>query len=155
MADTLTLSKSGGTVAIGCKLPQGLEIFLEKEIDGPPDINTGKQPKVWVKDGARIVLNGTNAEKNGGRVIGGYGFTEVPADAWDRWHALHQDFAPLTAGLIIVGKRTADARAEAKEKAEIMGIERIDPDHPERHNGPDTPENASAENYEGKPESDE
>lgn len=151
MVETLTLNKSSGTVAIGCKMPQGLEIQLEKEAAGDPDPKTGVRPKIWVRDGEKIILNGTNANKRGGRVIGGYGLTEVSADTWDRWYASHQDFAPIKAGLIIVGKRTADARAEAKEKAKIQGIEPIDPENVSAHNGPDTPKNVKAEDYQGKP----
>lgn len=160
MADVLSPDKSatkdGGKISVGCKLPHGIELWLNKEAAGPIDPVTHQRPKVFVRDRGPVILNGTNADKKGGRVVGGFGLTEgVDADFMDAWMAQNPNFPAVVNGLIILGKRTNDVRAQAKEKAGIQGIEPIDPEHPEQHNGPDTPKNADADKYEGREPKDE
>lgn len=155
MAETLTLKQTSGTTAVGCKLPHGLEIFLEKEADGPPDPVTGRRPKIWVKVGKSTLLMGTNAASKGGKVVGGFGLTNIPTEWWERWVETHQDFEPLAKGFIITGKTTADVKSLARENKGLQGIEPIDAEHPELHNGPDTPKNLKAQEYEGMPDKDD
>jgi hypothetical protein len=144
-------ARGGGKVSVGCKLPHGIELWLYEETVGPVDPVTRTAPKVFRRKAGPVVLNGTNAHKKGGKVIGGFGLTEnVDADFMDAWMAQNPHFPAVENGLIILGKRSGDVRAEAKEKADIQGIERINPDHPERHNGPDTPKAVVADQYEGK-----
>jgi hypothetical protein len=152
VADTLTLNKkSGDKVAVGCKLPHGIVLRLYKPTS--QNDSNGKEITVFVADGDPVTLNGTNADKKGGRVVGGYGLTEnVDADFMDAWMTQNPNFPAVKNGLIFVAPRVDKARDQAKEQTEVRGIETIDPEHPERHNGPDTPSVVRADNYEGAPD---
>ena len=91
------------TVIIGCKLPHG--IILEHPLD----------PSKSVK------LAGRHASP----IIGAtHSTTEVDADLWETWKAVHANFAPLKAKAIFEAKSAGDASAIASElKDEKTGFE--------------------------------
>lgn len=93
-------------VTIGCKLATGLIIGIGE-----------KQAK----------LNGANSSE----IIGGYGMTNVDKELADAWFEAYKDFDPVKAGLIFVQDKEANAKAQAKEQAEVKtGTEKLDPKKP-------------------------
>lgn len=94
-----------GTVKVGCKLPNGIIIFLGD---------------------TEVTLKGTNASQ----VIGGHGITEnVDEDFFNAWLAANAEFPPVKNGYIFAHKRIDSLTAEATEKtATVSGFEPLNPD---------------------------
>ncbi len=96
---------SGDLVYIGCKLPNGLLLQVGNEA---------------------VELAGANSSE----IVGGFGITPVSKDFWDAWKAEHASYEPLKRELIFVQGKEADAKAEAKEKKDVKGIEGVSADKP-------------------------
>ena len=98
-------------VVVGCKLPHGL--ILEH----PMDVSK------------KVELAGLNKAI----IIGAeYASTEVDADFWDQWAAIHKDHPAIKSGAIFVAKNAAEIVAVAAEHAkEETGLE------PMRNDGKD------------------
>jgi hypothetical protein len=144
--DAMPPQRSGEVCSVACKLPHGIELWLYQDAG---ENKFGE--KVMERRAGPVILNGTNAAAKGGKVIGGFGLTDgVDAEFMDAWLAANPEFPAVKNGLIFIGKREK-IRAEAKEKKDLQGIETIDPEHPERHNGPDRLAGAKPEKYEGMP----
>ena len=90
------------TVTVLCKKPYGVELQV------------GNQ---------KVVLNGYNSSA----VAHGYGITEnVPKELWDAWVEQHKGHKLYTSGCIAAQESTRNAKAQAKDTAELTtGTERI------------------------------
>ena len=94
------------TVLIGCKLPNG--IILQHPFN----------PRETVE------INGLNKPT----IIGAtYVTTEVDADFWANWLAVHEDYAPIASGAIFVAKNAERLEAIAREQvSRKTGFEGMD-----------------------------
>lgn len=118
--------KSSGRVSVGCKLPSGLTIQLERlEETVTAD---GVRLKRYIPVGEPVTLKGSNSSA----VIGGYGITDdVDGAMFAAWLESHADYEPVRQGLIFAQSTPARAADEAKEKTKITsGFEPIDPEKP-------------------------
>lgn len=84
--------RSGETVTVACKIPNGFKMEFYREVERTVEIKGGHDRiRQYVKDGAvaPIFLNGPAApfgQMPRGRVIGKAAFTRgVPKALWDRW----------------------------------------------------------------------
>jgi hypothetical protein len=90
-------------VTVACKLPHGLQMRLKDKV---------------------ITLRGANAPD----AISGFGLTIVPEDFWNEWSKQYRALEPLAKNLIFAYQKGGDARAAAKEKADMKtGLEQLDP----------------------------
>ncbi|MCP2041665.1 hypothetical protein L1281_002276 [Neisseria sp. HSC-16F19] len=84
---------SKNTVTVGCKLPNGLVLEV---------------------GGRAVTLNGANSA----HLIGGHGIThDVDAELWAAWLERHRDRAMVKNGFVFAHDKTADTKAEAKDKS--------------------------------------
>ncbi len=97
----------GSVIYIGCRLPHGLVL---------------QHP---LKKGEKVTLAGLNSS----RIIGAtHVVTEVDADLWAAWKAIHEDYQPLKTGAIFEARSEGDAASIAKElRKEKTGLEPMDP----------------------------
>ena len=147
----MTVSTSGAKCTVGLKYPHGLVLNLYADKGKKNRENETIMDRV----AGPVEINGINIGHRAGKVVAGAGVTEnVDADFMDQWLKDNAESDLVKKGLIFIGKRT-DVVAEAKDKAEVMTLQPIDPDHPERHNGPDTTKAVAADNYEGMAQKDE
>lgn len=132
MAEPAPKSNSAGRITVGCKLPHGLVLQLERA-----EIKTamnGAQEKTHQWIGERVILNGSNTSG----IIGGYGITrDVDAEFFAAWVRQNSDekgvptFAPLKAGLIFAIAAPAAVEQEARNRATVRsGLEPLNPDAP-------------------------
>ena len=119
------------TVTVGCKLPHGLVITLQKTrkdapIGGGP--NAGGEPvTTYFPVGEQITLNGTNSSN----VIGGYGLTDVDAEFMREWMKQNADFPPVMNGLIFYQDKADKAADQAREMSDVQnGMEPLNPSKP-------------------------
>lgn len=119
-------SKAGARCVVGCKLPHGLAIVLERQVETAEP--NGTIVRRYVPVGDEVVLKGTNASN----VIGGYGLTEDVDAAWfAEWLKTHADFPPVKRDLIFVHSTMPGASDTARERASVRsGFEPLDPDNP-------------------------
>lgn len=91
------------TVTVGCKLPHGIIIRVDK---------------------TEVTLNGANKSN----VIGGHGLTSVDKAFWDAWVKDNSSFVPYARGMIFAKDNEREANAVARErKDEKTGFEGLDP----------------------------
>lgn len=137
------------TVWVGCKLPHGHEIQLEREISSR-DAN-GKDVVLNVPDGEPVVLAGANADRKrtDPNDMSSYGITEVDADLMNHWMDTHKAFPAVVKGLIFIAPTEADAEDEAADREKVItGVEGLDISGRDPRIGG----GIQADNYEGKPE---
>jgi hypothetical protein len=121
-------------ITVCCKLPNGLILELD-ELRREVPATGGKEVAVWRGTGRKVQICGSNANHpdspNPGRVVGGYGLTEVPLDFWDAWAAQHKG-NPLLLNALLFAQPTSDrATSKAKDQAKVVtGFEPMDPDRP-------------------------
>lgn len=101
------------TVTIGCRLPSGLIIDLEKDGKIVKSIELEGQRQLHAR--SKIIILGEED----------YGTTEVDAADWEHFKKqVGEEFAPLVSGAIFEAKNEKDAKAKAKElKKEKTGHE--------------------------------
>lgn len=101
--------QSGATVTVGCKLPHGLKL----------DMNKPGEPQ------QRCVIKGANQAI----ISGGYGITEgVPKDFFEAWMTKHKILPAVQNKLIFAMPSTRSAVDKAEEMKELRhGFEPIDP----------------------------
>ena len=115
--------RSRNVVWVESKLPWGLDIFLDQ--DGV-DEQSGKPIKIPRPD-TRVRLNGANS----GRIVGGYGMTQVDAEFWAEWMKTHKDFPPVKSGAVKAQPTRERAMAQAMDEKDLKTkLEPIDPDKP-------------------------
>lgn len=92
------------TVTVLCKKPHAVEIQVGNR---------------------KVTLNGYNSSA----VAHGYGITEnVPKDLWEAWVTENKGHKLYTSGCIAAQENTRNAKAQAKDTAELKtGTERIKP----------------------------
>jgi len=122
------------TVTVCCKLPSGLVLELD-ELRREVPAGGSKEIDVWRPTGKTVRICGSNASHPDssfpGRVIGGYGLTEVPEDFWDAWLAQHKGYPPLLNGSLFAQPTPDRATSQAKDQAKVKtGMEPMDPDRP-------------------------
>lgn len=95
----------GKVVTVGCKLPSGIILQMGE---------------------VQVKCNGTNTCA----VLSdeSFGITEnVDAEFWYAWHASHKDLDMVKRGFLFANEKSADAKAQAKEKkGEKNGMEPLD-----------------------------
>jgi hypothetical protein len=119
-------SRSGGKIAVGCKLPHGLVIQPER-LDEVRGVD-GAVHRAYVPHGEPVTLAGANSSN----VIGGYGITEnVDADMFNAWMDSHKSYTPVVQGLIFAQPTANSAKDQAKDQADVKsGFEGLDPNKP-------------------------
>lgn len=111
MTEPLSIQKpvSGPAVTVGCKLPNGLTLELNK---------------YGQKDYQRITLRGAQSS----RIVGGFGLTEVSADFMNAWLKKNAALSYVEQGLIFVHSTATNAEAHARDMAaQPTGFERLSP----------------------------
>lgn len=125
--------KARDTVWVICKLPHGLTIDLEKQVEAEATDASGRRPLVWKSTGQTLTLKGANSSTvvgRNGRILG-YGMTEVERGFWERWTETHKDFPALTSGAIAVQDTRERAMSAAMENKNLLiGFEQIEPNAP-------------------------
>lgn len=132
-----------GVVTVACKLPNGLILRLfEMAPEQELVMGGGVREVMKAHDlGTRVEINGNTPpfgqallDSQGEPISTARGFaltTNVDADFWDEW--LHQNEGSdiVKRGLIFAHARTADVRAEAREKEKVWtGLEPMRPATP-------------------------
>lgn len=144
--------KTGETVTIACKLPNGLFAELIDMDDDHATFIDRNGEKVAVRPSlGRVFFRGVAAERrlergdDQGNVVGvpeplsnirgGYGLTFGVDKEWAmRWFDQNQRYQPVAAGLIFMMDGSQDkARSAAAERVEVSsGLEPIDPANPKK-----------------------
>lgn len=137
-------------MAVGCKLPHGLQLRLQikhtqmvniggvaqpvemnvfdTSPDAPIHILKGFARRAAMVPDAKIV--GAHRAQDGG-TIGGYAITYVPKDFWDRWAAQNKDYEPLKNGTIVAWEKLDTVEGTAKDRVDVMsGFEPFNPAKP-------------------------
>ena len=121
-------------VTVCCKTPHGFWLELDELHHDIPGLG-GTVADVYRPSGKRFQICGSLADhaksNNHGRVVAGYGLTEVPADFWEAWVKQHKGFPPLTNGTLFAQPNPDRAGRQAKEQTTIKtGMEPMDPNKP-------------------------
>lgn len=137
MSTAKAAPSSGGTVTVGCKLPNGYIMRIFDMVDMAEPI-----PGAPAKTFKRAVPNEKQYTLRGNRVpfgmmpryqiIGGYALTPgIPADVWDKWLSQNKDSDLVKNNLIFAHEKVENAAAQAKDQATVRsGLEPINPDKP-------------------------
>lgn len=138
--DASPRERTGETVTVACKIPNGIYIQLWDMVDvlemGP--LGARAVSKARRRPGfAPIRLNGPSVPHNMSArytIAGGFALTEgVPRGAFDEWLSQNADADFVRNGLVFCAPRAADAMDMAREKESVRsGMEPIDPDAPPR-----------------------
>lgn len=126
MSATVTTQKSSKTICVGCKLPHGLIMQMDRLIEDKA--SDGAVVRKYVPVGKEIKLNGANTSS----VIGGYGITEnVDAEFFDAWLAQKMEHAFIQQNLVFAMPTISGVQDRAKEQAAVKsGFEPLNPDKP-------------------------
>lgn len=121
-----------GTVTVGCKLPNGLQLrAMEKYVDHELVMGGGtREVTKYRETGAFVEIKGNSAPHGFSiHTPGGYALTSgVDSDFWDAWYAQNKDNPLVKKNIIYALPREDSAAAKGKEMAEIKsGFERLDP----------------------------
>jgi len=142
-------AKSGETVSVGCKLPNGLILRLQElvEIDYPIMGGGVKTVKEWRPHPTAPTFTvfgnrakGAEGEEPPCLVVGGYAITpNIPKDFWDEWVKQNKDLEPVKQNLIFAHEKADNVRGISRDqKALVTGLEPIrpgkDPRIPKRRN---------------------
>jgi len=134
--------KTGGaTVTVASKLPMPLVLqlhdFVERQEVHAGGLHKFKQAEI--RRGAptyKIVGNAFPHNAAPAQMISNnFGITPgIPKAFWDEWLEQHKDMDAVRNGMIFAHSETASVQSMTREKEGIItGFERIDRDHPERH----------------------
>lgn len=132
---------SASTVTVYCKVPNGLRLQLQRQIERPLPLRDGtvSSLKEWVRTGPVHFVRGPAAPV--GTPPKGYAMPQiefgfaatpgVPADFWDAWLEQNKTAAYVTTGMVYAEAEEADGRAVAREHEKLLsGLEPIRPDDP-------------------------
>lgn len=145
---TKPLPPSARTVCVACKIPNGLVLQLQKQVDArvpDKDSSSGYRiEKQWVKHGRRIIVAGPaypvgtlpKGYPKQGMIEGGYAITRgVPAEFWEEWaeqNKLADFFVPPDGaehGMIFAYPDLDDVASAARESENLMsGMEPLSTD---------------------------
>ncbi len=137
VASETTAAKSGATVTIICKIPQGFALQLYKKQTVSEVTQNGHRDveRHYPIEGKVVYIRGPAHAQNEGprcRMAGGYAITEnVSKDHWDEWmRQVGKDHPAVQNGLI---QAFPDARSAVDEAKKFIGLktglERIDPNN--------------------------
>ena len=119
-------------VSVGCKLPYGLVLELDVVKEEPVVPGSDKMVKVFYPSGNKVTIAGSNSDHvdsgNRGRVVAGYGITDVPAKFWNDWVEQHKSYPLLVNGTLFAHLKQGGADGEAGNRRAIKtGLEQRDP----------------------------
>jgi hypothetical protein len=127
------LPPKGQTVSVACKLPHGLVLELnDSKMEAP---TPAAQPvKVYFPTGEKVTLTGSLADHRfagyRGKVVNGFGITEVNAEFWAKWLEQNRGFPPLTKGWLFAQPTADRLYGQTKEHVALKtGLEPVDQDH--------------------------
>lgn len=96
----------GPTVVVGCKLPNGVIIQVDK---------------------TKVTLNGANSSL----IAGGYGLTNVDAAFFTQWLKLNADSTLVKKSIVFAQEKEANAKAQASDQRSVStGLEGLAKDKP-------------------------
>lgn len=134
---TAPAATSGATVTVGCKLPLGLYLQLQRKRMEREETPGGYKERVYFdKYGQRYHINGpaipSGSPPAGYRVptiVGGSALTSgIPKDFWEEWLEQNKDAPYVQSGMIFAAEKRSDVAAEAREKVDIKsGFEPLNP----------------------------
>jgi hypothetical protein len=129
--------RSGETVVVACKLPNGKYYQLYDMVEGQETTPTGyKKVMVAKPRGERIKLNGSvvpfgQAPEYG--IHAGYGLTTISKEVWEEICRQYHDDDAIRNKLIFASDKPDGAQGRAREQAQAKiksGLEPIDPRNP-------------------------
>jgi hypothetical protein len=130
----MSIPDTARTVTVGCKLPNGLVLSLQREgVEHEPLFGGGtREVKVFRNYGKQVALNGFALKANSAPkhlVMGGYGLTpNVDAEFMKEWLEQFKETKFVQDQIIIVHAAKSDMAANARDGEKIMsGLEPIDP----------------------------
>lgn len=127
--------RTGETVTVACKLPNGIVLHREVKKTRPVVVlGGGTRDEAYFERvaGSEVVIFG-NARPVGGehrtRVVAGYALTQgVPKDLWDEWCESKKDLPALKNGLIFAYPSIGEAADAARDNRKVRsGLEPLDP----------------------------
>lgn len=111
-----------GTVTVGCKLPNGIELIVRKPRMGR--VHGGGEGIIGSDIEGTVRLKGTNQALIEGA---GVAYTDVEESFWTRWKKEHASwFAPFTTGAIFeekAGDKASQIAATSEKKGEVSGYQ--------------------------------
>lgn len=123
------------TVVVACKLPHGLLLQLQREIEvaEPSPSDPGRKVKRHERFGETHAIAGcarpVGADGDFAPVAGGYGLTyDIPRDFWETWLRQNAELPAVVNGFIFAHGKAAETRAQAKAgEAGLSGLEPVNP----------------------------
>ncbi len=126
--------KSGGTVTVACKMPNGILARVFELIDGHEPVLGGgsRAVKVGRQIGETVKFNGfaSEAGRNAPHlVVGGYGLTPgVDADFFELWLEQNKDADYVKNKIVFARSKPEEASDMSKEHSSVKsGMEALDP----------------------------
>ena len=134
--------RTGRTVVVACKIPNGLILQLQRKIQHTQKTMQGPYTEeIFVKVGDEHAVRGPAAPvgqfPRGYRppeVVGGYALTRnIPADFWEQWIEQNKDAPYVHGGMIFAHNRRDDTAGQAFDQSELKsGFEPLTPDKDSR-----------------------
>lgn len=122
------------TVTIACKLPHGLLLQLQREVEVSEPTQTAPERKVkrWEKTGQSYAVKGFAQHLDAPQVtavVGGFALTHgIPADFAKKWFEQNKDHSAVEGGFIFIAETPNDAQSYAEKHAgKKSGFEAADP----------------------------
>lgn len=107
-------------VMIGCKMPSGVILDLDR-YDSDPAHPT--RPVRVILGPARVTLKGNRVPLGQpDPAVGGYVFTQVPADFWNEWVKRNVGSPLLADKLLLAPAKPGDAPALARDHAAVPAM---------------------------------
>jgi hypothetical protein len=127
--------KSGAKVVVCCKLPNGMELTLDKKIQQQEaTLNGFRTIDIWVKDDdkPKVRVHGNRArfgESPSWEIVAGYGMTpNVDKDFWDAWFEQNKGQDYVKNNIIFALPDLASAKDRAKQfRPQLSGFEPLNP----------------------------
>lgn len=113
--------RAGGVVYVGCKLPNGVVLDLDRYVPindrGDVRLEKGKLPPVTLKGWAfRVGIDAPLVS------AGGYVFTPVPGEFWEEWIKRNGEGDLIASQMIIFGETMDAAQGKASERGELVRV---------------------------------
>jgi hypothetical protein len=135
-------TKTGETVTVGCKLPNGLVLHLDRMVEFKQPVMGGgiekgmiaqRMPETFTLNGCSVTLSADGRVTDVNHlIIGGYGITPgIPKDFWDKWLEANKDTDFVVNRQVFAASDEMSARSVAiEQKAIRSGLEPLDPANP-------------------------
>jgi hypothetical protein len=120
-AAAATADRSGNVVYVGCKLPNGVVLDLDRYVPindrGDIRLEKSKLPPVTLKGWAfRVGIDAPLVSP------GGYVFTPVPREFWAEWIKRNGEGDLIASQMIIFGDTMDAAQGKAVDRAELVRV---------------------------------